>query len=523
MDKENKELELESKELETEAAVTEPENEAAGDVSADEITTEEVTAEEEFDPTLSDDFYNNLEAAIVGDDKQEDTELPELLLGGALFETAEKVSEQGSMLSAEEEEIFAGVDAALTEQIEHEFGKESAVSTDTEPEETNKFVGVWRAIPTWTKVLVSIILALLLAVGLLFGTKGGKRIITKVAISILFKDIPVDETPTPSPNFTVTPEPTHTPTPEPTLEPDVTATPTPEPTPEPTVDPNLTPTPTPEPTPTPIVIMDDEDIINILLLGEENMYNQAKGRTDAIILVSVNLNGGPLKLISFMRDMYVEIPDRAPNKLNAAYSKGGSKLMVETIEQNFGVDIDAYAKVGFEGFENIIDYLGGLKLSLTATESDALNKSLYISKPEERNTVAGEQMMTGAQVLGYCRNRFMKAENGLQDDFGRTYRQRKVLTAIFDQYRHKNITELIAAFRQCLSYVTVSADLEDLAEDCLFAIMENKMFDIKNMQMPQTGNYTNALVSIPGADKPQEVLMFYPEAVEDLQEFIYGE
>ena len=272
-----------------------------------------------------------------------------------------------------------------------------------------------------------------------------------------------------------------------------------------------------------MIIMDDEDVINILLLGVENMHNNVHGRSDAILLVSINLNGGPLKVVSFMRDLYVEIPGKQPNKLNAAFSMGGATMITQTIEQNFGVDIDAYARVGFEGFENIIDELGGLRLSLTATESDKLNNSLYISKPEERNTVAGEQVLTGAQVLGYCRNRFMKAENGLQDDFGRTYRHRKVLQAIFDQYKHKGLTELYQAYNSCKKYVTVSSNLEDLVDDCLFAFIENKMFTIETMQVPQSGNYTNAVVPIPGADKPQEVLMFYPEAVEDLQKFIYGE
>ena len=219
MENENKDFGLEPQNLEPDTQNTESVEELSVETIAE--TSEEAVqefTEDDFDPTLSDDFYNNLDAAISGEEQLEDTELPELLLGDALFETVENISEPNT-LSEAEEDMFAGVDAALAEQIEHEFGKESAVS-DAEPEE-KKAGSVWKAIPTWTKVLVGFIIILLVSVGLLFGTKTGKKIVTKIVVGILFEDIPVEdeETPTPSPTFTITPEPTHTPTPEPTLEP----------------------------------------------------------------------------------------------------------------------------------------------------------------------------------------------------------------------------------------------------------------------------------------------------------------
>jgi len=493
MDEDKKELELEPKETEA---------------TADEL---------EFDPTESEEFYDNLEAAINAVEEPQPTVVPELVLADTLKDEAEIKND--SM----EDDLFAGVDAALSEQIEQEFGKEIELSPTVE-KEPGKVASVWKAIPTWTKVLVGCILAILISVGLLFGTEGGRNLVYKVVVGILFDDIKEDPddlgniSPSPELTVTVAPDPTEEPvqnpdtTPEPTGEPDQN----PDTTPEPTEDPAVTPEPTPTPKPA-IHIMDDEDVINVLLLGEENIYGSKRGRTDAIIVVSIDLNGGPLKMVSFQRDLYVQIPGYPDDRLNAAYAYGGAKLIMETIEKNFGIDIDSYVKVDFDGFENIIDQLGGLRISLTAVESEYLNTTKYISKPEERNTVAGYQNMTGAQVLGYCRVRYKPTAEGLKDDRGRNYRHRVVLQALFDKYKEKSFAELATIMRQCFDYVSVASNLEDIAVDCLQAVVENKMFEIETMQMPKSGLYSDTTIA------GKDVIVAYPENVTKLQEFLYRE
>lgn len=507
MENENKELEFE------------PQDES---VTIEE-TVEEIVEETEFDPTESEDFYNNLEAAISGVGEPDTDDLPELLLSEDLFGGVEDEEFPQTVDSSIDEELFAGVDAALTEQIENEFGRDTEISS-AEENESNKFVTGWRAIPTWTKVLVGVILAVLISVGLLFGTKGGRKIVYKVIVGIAFNwvkednETPEDISPLPELTVTITPEPSSEPTqsPDTTPEPTVDPNQNPDVTPEPTTEPDVTLPPTATPTPA-IKIMDDEDVINVLLIGEENIYGVKRGRTDAIIVVSINLNGGPLKMISFLRDIYVQIPGYPDDKLNAAYAHRGANLMMETIEKNFGIDIDSYVKVGFDGFENIIDQLGGLRLSLTARESEYLNTTKYISKPEERNTVAGYQNMTGAQVLGYCRVRYVPTAEGLADDFGRTYRHRVVLQAIFDQYKSKSFPELVTVMRQCFDYVSVPSNLESLAVDCLQTVIENKMFEIETMQFPKKGKYSNQIIN------GKDVIVASPENIEILQDFLYGD
>ena len=500
MDNENKELELETQELETVA---------------------------EFDPTESEDFYNNLEAAI-GTEEFDVSDLPELSLPEDTFLLDETQQPEENSLEAE---LFAGVDAALSEQIAQEFGPEPEESV-TDEEESNRFVAGWRAIPTWSKVLVGVILAVLISVGLLFGTKGGRKLLISIAVEWAFQDAKKDEIPSPTPELTgvITPEPTEEPeiTPEPTVtsipEPTTDPNQNPDVTPEPTLDPDATPEPTLSPTPTPwpvAELKDDPNIINVLLLGEENIYKANRGRTDAIIVVSINLKGGPLKMISFQRDTYVNIPGQSPDRLNAAYAKGNFKCVVNSIEQNFGIDIDGYVKVDFKGFEALIDSLGGLNISLTAKESDYLNTTKYISKPSERNTVAGEQEMTGAQVLGYCRVRMVKTADGLSGDRGRNARHRVVLKALFNKFKDQNITQLIKLKEQCMDYVTVSSNITDLITEGLFAVTEHKMFEIETMQFPQSGQYENKLVK-DAQGNDMDVVIYYPGSVDKLQKFIYG-
>lgn len=475
----------------------------------------EATVDEEFDPTESEEFYNNLDAAISAVEEPQPEPAPELVLAETLMDKSDVNS------ASVEDDLFAGVDAALAEQIEQEFGKEIELSSTVE-KKPNKFVSFWRKIPTWTKVLTGCILAILISVGLLFGTEGGRKLMIKAIVGIAFDWLKEDEegfiSPAPGLTVTIAPDPTE----EPDQNPDTTPEPTndpvqnPDATPEPTKEPEVTPEPTATPTPS-IKIMDDEDIINVLLIGEENIYGAKHGRTDAMILVSVNLNGGPLKMISFQRDLYVQIPGYPDDRLNAAFAFDGAPLLVETIEKNFGIDIDSYVKVDFEGFEDIIDKLGGLRLSLTAKESEYLNTTKYISKPEERNTVAGYQKMTGAQVLGYCRVRYVPTAEGLKDDRGRNYRHRVVLQAIFNQYKEKNFAELATVMRQCFNYVSVPANLEPLAVDCLQAVLENKMFEIESFQMPQSGLYNDPEIA------GKKVIVAYPENITRLQDFLYGE
>ena len=156
-------------------------------------------------------------------------------------------------------------------------------------------------------------------------------------------------------------------------------------------------TPTPEPTAVPLKF--DKTIMNILLIGVENIdpvtgesltgKTTSRGRTDSIVLLTINSEDKTIKLTSFMRDCYVSIPGKESNRINAAYAKGGVALLYDTLKENFGIVPDNYALVNFEDFRTIVDSLGGIDIKLSKKEADYLNKTNYISQPENRNVKEG--------------------------------------------------------------------------------------------------------------------------------------
>ncbi len=311
-----------------------------------------------------------------------------------------------------------------------------------------------------------------------------------------------------------------------------TPTPTPEPTQVVVVTGEPVPTDTSTPTPTPVEkyhphYAEDHSVINILLIGVENHDNLKYGRSDSMMIASMDKDGGDLKLVSLMRDMYVEIPGYSDNRLNAAFAFGGPELLLETIELNFGVVCDGYAMVDYEGFEKIIDYIGGLEISLTAEEAHYLNTTNYISDKKQRHVVEGLQTMTGNQVVGYCRIRHVQTANGLGTDFGRTYRQRVVMNKIFEKYKNSSVSTLYNAMNDCLPYITCPSSLEKLAADCLQIIVEKRMFNLATYRIPVSGEYEETRVGGEIVDGQvvggQQVIVWYDTNPDLLHKILYGE
>jgi LCP family protein required for cell wall assembly len=142
-------------------------------------------------------------------------------------------------------------------------------------------------------------------------------------------------------------------------------------------------------------------------------------RTDTIMIVYLPPGGKPA-LISLPRDSYVEIPRNGKNKINAAYAFGGPELLVQTVEQNTGLRMDGYMEIGFGGFVNIIDALGGIRMCLPNAIKD---RDSHIDLPK------GCQTLSGTEALGYVRMR--KADP--LGDLGRVERQREMLAAVADK------------------------------------------------------------------------------------------
>ena len=232
----------------------------------------------------------------------------------------------------------------------------------------------------------------------------------------------------------------------------------------------------------------EDYVANFLVFGIEEIGGG--GRTDTMMIASVNIKDKSIKLTSIMRDCYVEIEGHDSNKLNAAYALGGADLLVDTIEKNFKIHIDGYASVNFESFERIVDMLGGVDIELGSAEANYLNTTNYISNPSYRNVSAGWNTLNGNQALGYARVRKVVTLGGANNDFGRTLRQRRLLNAIFDKYKSKSMIELVTIMYDILPEIKTNLSSTQIS-DVLEQIIENGITTIDNYRIPAEGFYTD--------------------------------
>lgn len=264
--------------------------------------------------------------------------------------------------------------------------------------------------------------------------------------------------PTGAPSDTPTPPPTPTHTPTATA----TATPTPEPSATALPSPTATPTagytlhlPTPpamlsstyivsQPLPIPNqmpLVEQEDDVVNILVLGSDQTSTQSVGRTDVIIIASINPEIPSVSLISVPRDFYVWIPGYGFDRVNTAfvhgeknnYPGGGAGMLKATIEYNLGIRTHYYVRVGFNGFIQIVDALGGVDVAVECPLSDTFPDP---SAPEGQTDVdwmPGIHHLDGKHALWYARSRWSTS------DFDRNRRQQQVLRGLYSQIRSLDI------------------------------------------------------------------------------------
>ncbi len=177
-----------------------------------------------------------------------------------------------------------------------------------------------------------------------------------------------------------------------------------------------------------------EGTFNLLIIGVDTDRADLSGRSDTMVLACLDARNARLSLISFMRDLYVTIPGKGHNKLNAAYAYGGAKLLKRTLETVFEVRVDGYVAVNFSGMIDLVDALGGVELTIADNELKPLNGILeyynYLKgrpSKEGRLASAGTQLLTGLQTMSYARIRKVGS------DFERVKRQQRVLTLLFEK------------------------------------------------------------------------------------------
>lgn len=191
----------------------------------------------------------------------------------------------------------------------------------------------------------------------------------------------------------------------------------------------------------------------------KNFGSAGGQRGDVIMLVHLDQSSGGAQMLSIPRDLWVDIPGNGMGKINAAYAYGGPSLMVQTIRENLGIEVNHYVEIGFVGFTSMVDELGGIEMTFPYPARD-VSSGLDVE--------AGTQIVDGDTALAYARSRkYQEYQNGswvgvAASDLGRAQRQQEVVRAILTELRTPgSITEAGQIAGSLARHMTIDATLAD--------------------------------------------------------------
>lgn len=232
---------------------------------------------------------------------------------------------------------------------------------------------------------------------------------------------------------------------------------------------------------------------NIALLGLDTRKDDNVGRSDAVLILTVDKKHKKLKLTSIARDTYVEIEGHNKDKLTHAYAYGRSQLAVNTLNRNFGLEITDYVTINFFGLARIIDYMGGIEADIDAAQMKELNSNIF---PEMRTLVAdcpditetGMQTLNGAQAVCYARIRHT------DNDIMRGNRQKEVLTAMFNKAKKMGIFKMPKLAEMILGECETSLSTNDIMSMGIWAVLSSpkiEQISLPNDNIPSGGKTIN--------------------------------
>lgn len=197
-----------------------------------------------------------------------------------------------------------------------------------------------------------------------------------------------------------------------------------------------------------------KDIINIAVFGVDAGEGEA-GRSDSIMVLSIDPVHNKVKLFSIMRDSYVDIPGYGMDKINHAFAYGNSTLALRTINENFDLNIDKFVATNFSSLPKIVDSLGGVDIEITQEELEFINS--YIGNKSTHIVAPGIQRLDGEQALAYSRIRYTSG-----GDYKRTERQRTVIEALFGKLKTISITDLPGLLNEFLPLVQTNMGTSEM-------------------------------------------------------------
>lgn len=265
---------------------------------------------------------------------------------------------------------------------------------------------------------------------------------------------------------------------------------------------------------TEVTLPDGVDVYNILLVGVDRRDSSWNGNADSIILMSINKTKERITLMSFMRDLYANVPGHGVRKINSASAYGGADLLVETLEENYKVQVDSYIWVDFESMIEIVDIVGGVDLTLSDAEAEVANRyikemcGLMDRDPEEEYfSSGGTYHCDGMQTVAYGRIRYVG-----NADYQRTERQRTIMRKILNNAAKLSTDEVNELAIEILPLMHNGLSSQALT-DLLTSAPTLFSYDIVESRVPYDGHFTSV----------KEILnpdMAY--TIERIQDELYG-
>lgn len=235
---------------------------------------------------------------------------------------------------------------------------------------------------------------------------------------------------------------------------------------------------------------DQKTVWNIALFGLDTRQNNSSGRSDAMIILSLDYQHNKIKMTSIARDTFVKVnktkggqhlADGNYDKLTHAWAYGKQNLAVDTINRNFKMNIQDYVFVNFYEFAEIIDYIGGVYIDVDASEMQVMNtkytpyiREYGIDCPDITKT--GNQLLNGGQALAYARNRYTG------NDVTRGNRQREVLEAAFNQVKDLPLTKFPTLISKALSICHTDLESGELMDIATWALTSSP--SIESLSLP---------------------------------------
>lgn len=269
--------------------------------------------------------------------------------------------------------------------------------------------------------------------------------------------------------------------------------------------------------------MSNKNIINILLIGSDASAEDDKranitdkGNTDAMIMVSIDKENKKIKLVSFMRDSYTYMDqfDRYA-KLNAACANGGPAYLVETIENNYKIEIDGYVLVDFDSFRQVIDVLGGVRVDIPAYVANHLNMAPQY-KGMEKIKSGEDVLINGEQALAFSRVRYTDSDG----DVSRVARQRQVINALIEKCLDASLSEINEVADVILANVRTNISQKSILSYAAQAVSGGwAKFEITEVTMPTP----DTRYGYSSRSTAWIWIVDYPLAAQKLQLELYGD